>query len=880
MAIALVNLKFGVNLTDFVSDLNQVGREAKKFGRQMQGIGKNLSTYVTAPLAGISAVSVKMAADFDDSMRKVQATSSASAEQFDMLKKKALDMGSSTKFTASESAEAMNYMAMAGWKTTDIMEGLSGIMMGAAASGESLALVSDIVTDGLTAFGLSAKDSNAFVDVLAATASNANTNISMLGDSFKYVAPIAGALGYSVEDVSVGLGLMANAGIKASQSGTALRAIFSRLVKPTKESQQAMEDLGITVSNADGTLKPFSQLLEEMRVAFSILNPEQKAMYAGMLGGQEAMSGLLSMVNAGEADFMKLTTAINQSEGSAKRMSETMEGGIGGSFRSFKSVMEGIIIDLGDILSPIVKQITDYLRGLASSFRELNSSTKTTIVVIGGVLAAIGPLMTGIGFFAASVLPMLISGFSTVAAAVGMFSGPLLLAAAGIVAAGTLIYQNWESIVSYFKGPEISGLFDAVIGAFNEFKQFASAIWSQFIKPKIVDVWSKIGPLITNTFVGAFNRVITVLKMAFNIVAGLFQTIRGVITGDWKMAWEGVKKIFASIWEGILELVRSNIKQLTGYLSSALGFLGLDSWADSVQKFSDSISISNSDVATSFQEVKKSAQEATQAISDFTGGGGLSLESQEPTSGAGGSGSKKKADQGVSGLNTGIPQAFIQLPKTIKGVVDRVKQELTPMQIFMQDFSVAMTDIINQGIVSAFVSMGDAIGTAMANGSSVVAAAGGALLGTMADMLGQLGQLAISAGVAVLGIKAALETLNPFVAIAAGVALIALSSLVKGRMKSLSKSGGGGGGSLGMGESVPARAGGGRILNGHEYLVGERGPEIIRAGMTGTVIPNHQLNSGGGAREMVIRVIGELVGQGSTLKGIIDYETRVQGRTT
>nr|DAY40066.1 MAG TPA: minor tail protein [Caudoviricetes sp.] len=288
---------------------------------------------------------VKTYMDFEAQMKKVQAISGASGADFDALTAKAKEMGAATQFSATESAQALEYMAMAGWKTDDMLGGISGIMDLAAASGEDLGRVSDIVTDALTAFGLQASDSAHFADVLAQASSNSNTNVSMMGMTFKYVAPIAGALEYSIEDVGTAVGLMANAGIKGEQAGTSLRAMMTRLVDPPKEAGSAMDRLGITVKNADGTMKPFRQTMKDLRSTFAGLTDAEKAEAASAIAGQEAMSGFLAIVNASESDFDKLTASIDNAEGAAGNMAKTVNDNLKGDLKSLSSVWESVQLE-------------------------------------------------------------------------------------------------------------------------------------------------------------------------------------------------------------------------------------------------------------------------------------------------------------------------------------------------------------------------------------------------------------------------------------------------------------------------------------------------------------------------------------------------------
>lgn len=283
-------------------------------------------------------------ANFESSMSKVGAISGASAQDMEKLRAKAKEMGETTQFSASESADALQYMAMAGWSTDDMLNGLSGIMNLAAASGEDLATTSDIVTDALTAMGYKAGDSGKLADVMAAASSNANTNVALMGKTFQYAAPIVGALGYKMEDTAVAIGLMANAGIKGDKAGTALRSILTRLSSPPKECADAMKTLGISLTDSNGKMKSLDTVMGELRGAFSNLSETQKTQYAKSIAGQEAMSGLLAIVNAAPGDFDKLTKAVNNSSGASEKMAKTMNNNVNGQITLLKSNIEGKMI--------------------------------------------------------------------------------------------------------------------------------------------------------------------------------------------------------------------------------------------------------------------------------------------------------------------------------------------------------------------------------------------------------------------------------------------------------------------------------------------------------------------------------------------------------
>ena len=377
--------------------MQEVGGKIQTVGRSITNVGRDLTRYVTTPILAIGTAAVKTTADFDSSMSKVAAISGATGNDFDSLRSKAREMGATTKFTAEEAADAMTYMAMAGWKTEDMLEGVEGIMYLAAASGEDLATTSDIVTDALTAFGHSAEDSGKLADIMAAASSNANTNVGMMGETFKYVAPVAGALGLSMEDTAVAIGLMANAGIKASMAGTSLRSLLTRLAKPTKESQTAMDALGISITNSDGSMKSLEEIMQNLRTSFSGLTEAEQAQYAAMLAGQRGMSGLLAIVNAAPEDYEKLRLAVDNSAGSAQAMAETMQDNLAGQLTILKSQLQELAISFGDLLVPHIRKAVEWIQRQVDEWNRMDESTKEQIIKAGLLVAAIGPVVTVIG---------------------------------------------------------------------------------------------------------------------------------------------------------------------------------------------------------------------------------------------------------------------------------------------------------------------------------------------------------------------------------------------------------------------------------------------------------------------------------------------------
>ena len=400
--------------------MKATGQKVQEAGQGIANAGSTMTRYVTAPIVAAGTAAVKTAADFDAGMSKVQAISGATADEMEQLRAKARQMGSDTKFSAAESAEALSYMAMAGWKSEEMLNGLDGIMHLAAASGEELGTTSDIVTDALTAFGLSAKDSAHFADILAAAATNSNTNVSMMGESFKYAAAPAGTLGYSAEDVALALGLMANNGIKADMAGTSLRNLFNRMAKPTKESSMAMEQLGLSLYDSEGKMYSFREVMEQLRqglgnvkmtaeefesaaaeldaqledgsitqkkydaeleqLTMNAFGAEEaeKARAAAMLGGTRAMSGLLAIANASEDDFNKLAQSIDTSSNSFAKLADGSVVPLEEALKSGQEIIEqyngqaeAMAAIMEDNLNGDITKLKSDLQELAISFGEL-----------------------------------------------------------------------------------------------------------------------------------------------------------------------------------------------------------------------------------------------------------------------------------------------------------------------------------------------------------------------------------------------------------------------------------------------------------------------------------------------------------------------------
>ncbi len=589
------------NATTEMNAMNAVSNAKQKFDSAIGDFRGTLGTIgmISAPIAG----AVKYSMDFEAAMAKVKAISGASAAEMVKLNEQAEKLGETTPYTATQAAEAMTYLGMAGWNTTQILAGMPSMLNLATASGADLATVADILSDDLTAFGMSAEQAAHMADVFAAASTNSNTNVEKMGETFKYAGSVAGALGYKLEDVAIATGLMASASIKGEQAGTSLRAMMQRLVAPPTTAAKAMDALGISVKNSDGSVKPFIETIKDLREKFAGLSESEKAEKASAIAGMDAISGFLAVVNASDADFNKLTNAINNADGACDSMAATMHDNLQGDMQDLQSAAQSVAISVGKALTPnlreMAKCIIDVTRGAGAwvkQHQELIANLGTVaagiasgVVAMQGykvIRAVFGRVGTGVQLFAlrikstasevskflsiargltwGGVMGKIASAFSAARGVVASFAGKFVSAFS--FARGTL-----TGFIGVLRGLGTGGLIQGTVSAMQGLSVAIRGVGGAMLgiaRAGIATMFSPIGIAVMALAAAAYYCY-TNWSTVGPMLAGLWGTIQTAFTDAWTMLQPALQGLFDAF--GTLSAIVGENSGIFATLAEILG---------------------------------------------------------------------------------------------------------------------------------------------------------------------------------------------------------------------------------------------------------------------------------------------------------------------
>lgn len=619
MADFNVIAKIQANVSDFQRGLasaktslesfqKQTGGTFERVGKTMQSVGKSLTKGVTLPLLAVGAYATKTGAEFESAMSKVSALSGATGKDLSTLEKAAREMGRTTRYGSTEAANALSYMSLAGWDTQQMVKGLKPVLNLASAGQMDLAQASDIVTDMMSMFGLEAEQAGRATDVFAVAQANSNTTVSQLGEALKKSGSAAAAAGQSLEDTSAVLGVLANNGIKGSEAGTALNAMFRDLQAAAVNGKVAIGDTSVAVYDANGNMRSMVDIIADVEKATEGMTQEQKHNALASIFQQRSLKGMNTLLNSGSGELKKLQGELNNSTGAAQTMADEMDNNLKGSFMKLKSAMEDIGIAISQMTSGPLKAIVDWAKDLALKFQELSPHAQQLIVIFGAVAAAIGPLLWIFGSIVQKI-PAIITGFKLLGLAFGAITSPVGVVIAGITAiVGVLIYlwktneqfreavistwtiikayaiqiwngikdgiqQAWEALITYLQ-PAIQAVADFVKDVWgglvswwqehNEmFRQAATNVWNAIKTVVIVSmkaiqfVMQYVWPLIEMIVRLAWDGIKNVIQGAIDVITGIIQFFAALLTGSWTELWEAVKQILKGavqfLW-GLIEL--------------------------------------------------------------------------------------------------------------------------------------------------------------------------------------------------------------------------------------------------------------------------------------------------------------------------------------
>nr|DAL93954.1 MAG TPA: minor tail protein [Caudoviricetes sp.] len=584
-------------------------------GSTMQTAGKSMTKLLTVPILGAGIAAAKIGGDFEEQMSRVKAISGATGSSFDQLKQQAIDLGAKTAFSAKESAAGMENLASAGFDANEIMEAMPGLLDLAAVSGGDVALASENAAAALRGFGLDAGQAGHVADVFARAAADTNAEVADMGDAMKYIAPVANAMGISLEESAAAIGIMSDAGIKGSQAGTSLRGALSRLAKPTDPMIAKMDELGLSFYDAEGNMKSLKDQIGMLQQAFKGLTPEQQQNALVTLYGQESLSGMMALIDKGPDSLGKLTNSLKDSNGAADEMARTMQDNMNSSIEQMLGAFESAAIVIQGIIAPAIRGVADTIGGLVQKFVDAPEPIQKMVLVIAGLVAAIGPLLfiggsmlvwfaklkVAVGFLSTS-FPALGGVFTALTGPVGIIIGIIaLLVGAFILAWNTsegfrnAVTAIWESIKNTisFAVQTVSNTIQRIFGGVvawwkannEEIAAAVDAIWNgkigQFIRNAmgviqgvIVGVWTAIKGITE----GIWTAISGVIEGALRVIQGLIKFVLGVLSGDWSMAWEGMVEAASGILYGLGGLVVGALEAVIGVVKGFFSIFKNAGW--------------------------------------------------------------------------------------------------------------------------------------------------------------------------------------------------------------------------------------------------------------------------------------------------------------
>lgn len=574
--------------------IGEAGALMEKAGDKISGAGKKLLP-ITAGVAALGTTASSKFADVDKTMQLTNATMKNSEEQANLLDKAMKDAASNSTFGMSDAATATLNFARAGLTAEQAASALAPAMNLAAGEGGSLDTVSAGLVATINGFHGSFDDAANYADVFAAACNNSALDIDSLSGAMSVAAPIFSTAGYKVNDAALYMGVMANNGIEAEVAANSLKTGLARLVSPAKEGAAMMDQLGISVTESDGSMKDSITIQKELNAAFSKLSESEQIAAASAIFGKNQMAPWLALINTAPADVETLSGSINNCAGTTDEMSQAMMSGFGGSIEQLKSSIDVLLTSLGQLLAEYLTPIIAKIQELVTKFNALDDSQKQTIIKIALIAAALGPLLIVVGKTISTIgtlmqfisnIPTLIAGaktaFATLSGAIGGISAPVVAVVAAIAALVAAFVHLWNTN-DEFKN-NILGIWEQIKSTFTELTQGITdrlnALGFDF--ESFTDVlkaaWDGLCNLLAPIFEGVFQNISNIFTFVTNTILSILDVFIGLFTGDWEQMWNGIKGIFTGIWDFIKNTFSNILDTLKGIVDVFLGkvwnFLG------------------------------------------------------------------------------------------------------------------------------------------------------------------------------------------------------------------------------------------------------------------------------------------------------------------
>lgn len=631
--------------------LGPIGNKMQDIGKGMESVGKDLTKTVTLPITGIGAAAIKIGMDFEESMSKVKAMSGATGEEMVLLEKAARDAGASTSKSAKDAADALGFMALAGWDSATSMEALMPVLRLSEAGNIDLAKASSLVTDSMSAMGLTTQELPGYLDIVAQTARSSNTDIDQMAEAYLKVGGTLRGLGVSLEESALALGLLANSGIKGSEAGTALNAVMTNITAPTGRAKQALEELGFSAFDSQGNFKGLENVLFDLKDKLAGMTEEQRNTYLAMIGGKEHVKDLNALLNGLDDSYDDLTASIKESDGALEDVAKTMQDNNKGSLTALKSAIEELGLKIYDVLKPSIANIIEAIQGFIDKLNSLSPAQQETIVKLGLLVAAIGPALLIFGKII-TVVGSAITAFSTISTAVAGAGGAIaaltspigiaIAAITAIIGVGVTLYMNWDTI------KEKAGLLKETISEkWNDIKENTSEAWEN-VKITVSEKWDDVK---TNTSETLTNIKTGISEGWENIKANTSETW-GKIGTNTSESWDKIKTTISDQWENIKTKTNDTLTNIKSSVS--------EKWDNVKSKTSETWENLKTNTSTSWNFIKDKVDEH---------GGGI-----KGVLGTYMDGYKLVWETGLNAMNTITGGKFNDMAEKVKGAFNRIKE--------------------------------------------------------------------------------------------------------------------------------------------------------------------------------------------------------------